>query len=376
MPMGAPWIFVLPKGMDFKIKEALMPHILAHEGYVPGEQPDTTGWIKLNTNENPYPPSPRISDVIASQIDGLRLYASPDGRSLRKAISIKHGLSPDQVILGNGSDDVLNVLARAFCGPGHSIGIIVPSYSLYPLLASLQAAPIEAIEFDRDFNLPIDSICNCSADIFFMPSPHAPSGKGYSNETLCRILEEFPGLLVIDEAYADFAETNAVELLVTFPNLFITRTFSKSYALAGLRVGYGLGSPDLIRILHGVRDVYNVDLLAQAGAQAAIEDVEYFEESRRKVLSARTKFLNKLEQRGWVTYPSQANFVFTAPIDISGRKGPAVAASLFQYLKAEKILIRYFPNHSLTESFLRVTIGTDSQMETLNRAIDQWMVNV
>jgi histidinol-phosphate aminotransferase len=362
--------------MDFKIKEALMPHILAHEGYVPGEQPDATGWVKLNTNENPYPPSPRISDVIASQIDGLRLYASPDGRSLREAISIKHDLSPDQVILGNGSDDVLNVLARAFCGPDHGIGIIAPSYSLYPFLASLQAAPIEAIEFDRDFNLPIDSIRNCSADIFFIPSPHAPSGKGYSNETLRQILEGFPGLLVIDEAYADFAGTNAVELLATFPNLFITRTFSKSYGLAGLRVGYGLGNPDLIRILHGVRDVYNVDLLAQAGAQAAIEDVEYFEESRRKVLSTRNQFLDELEQRGWFTYPSQANFVFTEPLDISGGKGPAVAASLFQYLKANKILIRYFPNHSLTESFLRVTIGTDSQMETLNRAIDQWMANV
>lgn len=362
--------------MDYKIKEALMPHILAHEGYVPGEQPDTTGWIKLNTNENPYPPSPRISNVIASQVDGLRLYASPDGRSLREAISIKHDLSPDQVILGNGSDDVLNVLARAFCGPGHSIGIIVPSYSLYPFLASLQAAPIDAIEFKRDFNLPVDCICHCSADIFFMPSPHAPSGKGYSNETLRQILEGFPGLLVIDEAYADFAETNAVELLATFPNLFITRTFSKSYGLAGLRVGYGLGSPDLVRVLHGVRDVYNVDLLAQVGAQVAIEDVEYFEESRRKVLSTRTKFLDELEQRGWFTYPSQANFVFTEPLDISGGKGPAVAASLFQYLKAKKILIRYFPNHSLTESFLRVTIGTDSQMETLNRAIDQWMANV
>jgi len=362
--------------MDYKIQEALMPHILAHKGYVPGEQPDTTGWLKLNTNENPYPPSPRVSDVIASQIDGLRLYASPDGHSLRKAISIKHGLSPDQVILGNGSDDVLNVLARAFCGPGHSIGIIVPSYSLYPFLASLQAAPIEAIEFKRDFNLPVDSILNCNADIIFIPSPHAPSGKGYSNDTLSLILENFPGLFVIDEAYADFAGTNAVELLATFPNLFITRTFSKSYGLAGLRVGYGLGSPDLIRILHGVRDVYNVDLLAQAGAQAAIEDVEYFEESRRKVLCTRKKFLDELEQRGLFTHPSQANFVFTEHVDISGRKGPDVAASLFQYLKAEKILIRYFPNHSLTESFLRVTIGTDSQMEILNRAIDQWMVNV
>jgi histidinol-phosphate aminotransferase len=145
--------------------------------------------------------------------------------------------------------------------------------------------------------------------------------------------------------------------------------------LAGLRVGYGLGSPDLIRVLHGIRDVYNVDLLAQAGAQAAIEDITYFEECRLKVLATRTKFLEKLKERGWFTYPSQSNFVFTEPVDISGRKGPAVAISLFQYLKTKKILVRYFANHSLTESFLRVTIGTDSQMETLNRAIEQWIAN-
>lgn len=362
--------------MDYKLQDALLPHILSHKGYVPGEQPDTTGWLKLNTNENPYPPSPRISDAITSQINGLRLYANPDGRSLREAIAVKHNVRPDQIILGNGSDDVLNVLARAFCGPDNSIGILVPSYSLYPFLASLQAAPIEAIEFDQDFDLPIDDICNSRAGIFFMPSPHAPSGKGYTNEPLRLVLEGFSGLLVIDEAYADFAQTNAVELLATFPNLFITRTFSKSYGLAGLRVGYGLGSPDLIRVLHGIRDVYNVDLLAQAGAQAAIEDITYFEECRLKVLATRTKFLEKLKDRGWFTHPSQSNFVFTEPVDISGRKGPAVAISLFQYLKTKKILVRYFANHSLTESFLRVTIGTDSQMETLNRAIDQWMANV
>ncbi len=362
--------------MDPDLQSSILPHILAHEGYVPGEQPDITGWIKLNTNENPYSPSPRISDVIASQVDGLRLYASPDGRSLREAIAVKHGISPDQVILGNGSDDILNVLARAFCGPDRGIGIIVPSYSLYPFLASLQAAPVQTIEFERGFNLPVDRICSCDSGIFFLASPHAPTGTGYSNEMFRQILAGFPGLFVVDEAYADFAETNAVELLAEFPRLFITRTFSKSYALAGLRVGYGLGSPDLIRVLHGVRDVYNVDRLAQAGAQAAVEDVDYFEASRRKVFATRSRFFGELEQRGWFTYPSQANFVFTEPVDSTGRKGPDVAASLFQYLKAQKILVRYFPNHPLTESFLRVTIGTDSQMETLNRAIDQWTANV
>ncbi len=362
--------------MEEKIQSAMLPHIRTHKGYVPGEQPDTTGWVKLNTNENPYPPSPAVKDAILVETDGLRLYSSPDGRELREAIARRHDVSADRILLGNGSDDVLNVLARAFSDANNPIATIAPAYSLYPVLASLQNAEVRTLEFGRDFSLPASDIARCGAGIFFLTSPNAPTGTGYSNDTLREILEAFPGLLVVDEAYADFADTNAVGLLEEFPNLFITRTFSKSYALAGLRVGYGMGDPELVRTLHGVRDVYNVDRLAQAGARAAVEDADHFAESLCKVFDTRANFLASLEARGWSTYPSQANFVFTEPVDASGGKGPAVAASLFEFLKSQNILVRYFPNHSLTDSFLRVTIGTDSEMETLNHAIDRWMANV
>ncbi len=352
----------------------ILPHIRSHHGYVPGEQPDNTGWIKLNTNENPYPPSPKVRDAISSQVDGLRLYCSPDGKPFRESIAAYHGIDASQVILGNGSDDILNVLARAFVGSGNArLGTLVPQYSLYPVLTSLQGGELEEIEFTEDFQLPIEKISNSSSPIFFITSPNAPTGVGFKNEDLRNVLEKYSCLLVVDEAYADFADQNAVELLSEFSNVFITRTFSKSYSLAGLRVGYGLGHPDLINVLHGVRDVYNLDRLAQAGGQAALEDHDWFLHCLDKVLKSRLELTSRLDERGWYTYPSQANFIFTEPKDVAGNSGPNVASSLFEFLKSQNILLRYFPKHPLTDRFLRITIGTDSEMKTLHKAIDQWL---
>ena len=361
--------------MEGKLHGGILPHIRSHKGYVPGVQPSDKDWIKLNTNENPYLCSPSVKNAINGEIDDLRLYSSPDCKSLREAICRRHNVSADQVIVGNGSDDVLNVLARSFCDWNHSIATIHPSYSLYPVLASLQNSKLEILEFSRDFTLPVEQITQSKAGIFFLTSPNAPSGIGYDNNTLRQILTAYSGILVVDEAYADFADENAIELIEEFSNLFITRTFSKSYALAGLRVGYGIGDPELVNTLHGVRDVYNVDRLAQAAAKAAIEDFDHFAESLCKIRDSRAEFSSRLHSRNWFTYPSQTNFVFTEPVDSAGKKGPEVASSLYEFLKTQKILVRYFPNHSLTESFLRVTIGTDSEMETLNRAIDQWTAN-
>ena len=354
----------------------LLPHIREHKGYVPGEQPDTTGWVKLNTNENPYPPSPMVREAISAQVDGLRLYSSPDGKAFRESLARYHEIDPDHVVLGNGSDDVLNVLVRSFVGPGKArLGTLIPQYSLYPVLSSLQGGELTVIDFKEDFALPVEEICNLPVPIFFLTSPNAPTGVGFSNQDIRAILEGFPGLLVVDEAYADFAEENAVELLSRYSNLFITRTFSKSYSLAGLRVGYGMGNPDLIHVLHGVRDVYNLDRLAQAGGQAALEDRQWFEHCLQSVLKTREDFVADLNERSWFTYPSQANFVFTEPKNAKGETGPEVASSLFEFLKSKKILLRYFPKHPLTDRFLRVTIGTDSEMQTLNKAIDQWLTN-
>jgi len=354
----------------------LLPHIREHQGYVPGEQPDTTGWIKLNTNENPYPPSPKVREAISEQVDGLRLYSSPDGKAFRESLARYHGIEANQVVLGNGSDDVLNVLVRSFVGPGRArLGTLMPQYSLYPVLSSLQGGELTVIDFTEDFALPVEEICRLQVPIFFLTSPNAPTGVGFSNKDIRAILEGFSGLLVVDEAYADFAEENAVELLAEYTNLFITRTFSKSYSLAGLRVGYGLGNPDLIQVLHGVRDVYNLDRLAQAGGQAALEDRQWFEHCLHSVLRTRKNFVAELDARGWFTYPSQANFVFTEPKNAKGETGAEVAAALFDFLKSKKILLRYFPKHPLTDRFLRITIGTDSEMQILNKAMDQWLTN-
>lgn len=351
----------------------LLPHIRGHKGYVPGEQPDTTGWVKLNTNENPFPPSPKVKEAIAAQVDGLRLYSSPDGRALRESIAKGHGIDPSRVILGNGSDDVLNVLVRSFVASGRGkLGTILPGYSLYPVLAGLQGAELEVLEYDPSFSLPVDKICGLDCPIFFLTSPNAPSGTGFPNAQLRKILEGYRGLLVVDEAYADFAHENATCLLQDYPNLFITRTFSKSYSLAGLRVGYGLGDPSLIEILHGVRDVYNVDRLAQAGAQAAFEDREYFNRCLDAVKKTRHEFTGRLSAWGWQTYASQTNFILTRPQNAAGDSGPAVAQNLFTHLKSQKILVRYFGKHPLTDSYLRITIGTDLEMQTLENSIELW----
>ena len=351
----------------------LLPHIRGHKGYVPGEQPDTTGWVKLNTNENPYPPSPDVKAAIAAQVEGLRLYSRPDGKELRVAIAKHHGVDPDGVILGNGSDDVLNVLVRSFVDDGQAkLGTILPGYSLYPVLAGLQGAEMEVLEYTENFRLPVGKISALDCPIFFLTSPNAPSGVGFANADLRKILENFKGLLVVDEAYADFADENAVGLLQEFPNLFITRTFSKSYSLAGLRIGYGLGDPGLVRVLHGVRDVYNVDRLAQAGAQAALEDQVYFQKCLDGVKGTRAAFTQKFSEWGWETYPSQTNFLFTRPKDAAGNTGPVVAQDLFEHLKSQKILVRYFGKHPLTDSYLRITIGTEQEMQTLENAIESW----
>jgi histidinol-phosphate aminotransferase len=311
-----------------------------------------------------------------AQVESLRLYCSPDGKAFRESIANYHELDPTQVILANGSDDILNVLTRTFVSSGNArLGTLVPQYSLYPVLTSLQGGELEKIEFSGDFKLPVDAIRKSEVPIFFITSPNAPTGVGFSNDDFRKILDDFTGLLVIDEAYADFAQENAVELLSEYPNVFITRTFSKSYSLAGLRVGYGLGNAELIKILHGVRDVYNLDRLAQAGGQAALEDRAWFEQCRNKVLSTRENFTGRLDARGWFTYPSQSNFLFTEPKDARGNANPEVARSLFEFLKSRKILLRYFPKHTLTDRFLRITIGTDFEMETLHKGIDQWLTN-
>ncbi|MDB6170529.1 MAG: histidinol-phosphate aminotransferase [Verrucomicrobia bacterium] len=354
-----------------------LPHVARIHAYTPGLQPAGQGWVKLNTNECPYPPSPLVAEALRREIgdDGasLRLYPNPKSTPLRAAIAKLHALGPDQVCVGNGSDDILNLLVRAFCSSSAGAGFTFPSYSLYPVLVEIQDGRAVVIEFDRSMTLPIDRISDSSARAFFLTSPNAPTGVAFSNTEIERVLGAFPGLLVVDEAYAPFARENAVGLLARHPRLVVVRTLSKAYALAGIRVGYALADPKVIGLLDGVRDSYNVGRLSQVAAVAALGDAAYYEGVVAKVIVTREGNLARFAQRGWFTYPSQANFIFTEPKNSRGETGPVVAKAAYDFLFERKVLVRHFPHHPLTAPFLRVTIGTDGEMQALQSTLDAWV---
>ncbi len=351
----------------------VLPHIQVHSGYVPGEQPlGNQEVIKLNTNENPYPPSPHVVDAINDEISKLRLYPNATSLQLREVIADLHDLEPNQVLVGNGSDDVLNLCARCFADHDHPVGITSPSYSLYSVIASLQHAPLVEIPFEDEFRLELSDLFASEANLFFLTTPNAPSGTVFANDFLSAFHDGFPGIVVADEAYADFAPHNAVGLLAACPRLIITRTLSKSYGLAGLRVGYALGNPRLIEVLNKAREVYNVDRLAQAAAIASILDQSYFRETIGKIKATREKTLDDLRCRKWKTYKSASNFLLTEPRTMSGEVGIEVAENLFFHLKQNNILVRHFPNHPLTSSFLRISIGREDEMIMLKETLNKW----
>ena len=340
--------------------------------YIPGEQPQTKGWVKLNTNENPYPASPKIAQLIQEQIDFLRLYPEPTSQALRSAIAQQFDLSSDQVIIGNGSDNILDMITRSFVGLGQA-GHTVPSYSLYPVVVALSGGDLLNIPFEESMELPVDAIAKTPASVFFLTNPNAPTGVYFSLESIEAVLKKIKGILVVDEAYIDFGGQSATPLLQSYENLIIVQTFSKSYSLAGLRVGYALASPKIIEVLDRVRDAYNVDRIAQSIAQVALEDRSHFEANCEKIIQTRSQSEDFLKSLYWFTYPSSANFLFTQPKDAQGATGPEVAVSLFEYLKSKHILVRYLGSHPLTCSFLRVSIGTDNEMKTFNEGIESWL---
>ena len=352
-----------------------LPHVQQLHGYTPGFQPKGSGWVKINTNENPYPPSPAVDEAIrAAMGDALRLYPDPRSMALREEAARLHGLSADQVIFGNGSDDLLNLLTRAFARESLA-SYLQPSYSLYPVLCGIQDAGKIEVPFDRSMQLPIEELGHLDARLLFITSPNAPTGVGFSNEDLAQVIGRFDGIVVVDEAYADFAEQNAVELLGRFPNLVITRTFSKSYGLAGLRLGYALADASVIEILDRVRDSYNVNRLSQAGGLAALKDQSYLKAIVGKVKHTRDFYRTEWEALGWFCYPSQSNFLFVEPRNAKGEAGPQVAVDLFEYFKQNKILVRYFGSSSLTDSFLRISVGDEDQMLYVSETIEKWLNN-
>ncbi|MEM1355634.1 MAG: histidinol-phosphate transaminase [Planctomycetota bacterium] len=342
--------------------------------YVPGEQPDATRVIKLNTNENPYPPSPQVMDAIASvSPERLRVYPPPLASGFRVAAAKAHGVGPSQVIATNGGDELLRLVITVFCepsGPSGSggVGTTTPSYSLYPVLAQIHDTPILHVPRGDGFALPIDLALQWNAAgcrVGLLVNPHAPTGKLETIETLREIATAFQGVLVVDEAYVDFAQGNAIDLVRDeLPNVLLLRSMSKGYSLAGLRFGYGLGTADLIKSLDKARDSYNTDILSQAAATAALEDPEYAQRTWTQVIGQRTRLTGELRGRGWSVIDSQSNFVLATP-----PPDKQSAQAIYAALKARGILVRYF-NHPRLDDKLRITIGTQAQVTKLLAELD------
>jgi histidinol-phosphate aminotransferase len=337
--------------------------------YVPGEQPKIDGLVKLNTNECPYPPSPRVVQAIAEQNgDALRLYPDPQASALREAIARYHGLAPAQVFVGNGSDEVL---AHAFMALlRHEAPLLYPdiSYSFYPVYAKLYGVTAQEIPLDDAFSVRVDDYLRAGTNggIIF-PNPNAPTGVAVPLAEVRRLLQgNADSVVVIDEAYVDFGAETAVPLVSEFPQLLVVRTLSKSHALAGLRVGYALGHPQLIEALVRVKDSFNsypIDRLAIAGGAAALDDVAWFEQSRDRTIATRKRMVLGLQARGFEVLPSAANFVFAR---LPGRD----AASLAAGLRTERVLVRHFRHPERIAQFLRISVGTESQTDALLAALD------
>ncbi len=331
--------------------------------YTPGEQPKDARVVKLNTNENPYLPSPRVKQVLASfDLNRLRRYPDPVFADLRTRIAKIWKTVPERVFLGNGSDEILTLAARAFVDDGESIGSLDPSYSLYKTLAAIRNVPFVPTPLAADFSW--NGKIKGRPALFLLTNPNAPTGTAIPPEQVAAAARRFRGVMVVDEAYADFASANCVPLAVAADNrnVIVMRTLSKSFSLAGLRVGYCIGPEDLVEALYKVKDSYNVDAVAQAVALAALNDLKWMRANVAKVRKTRARVAKALATRGWDVPASQTNFLFARPAH-------RPAAEIFEALRKRHIYVRYFPGPR-TGDRLRITIGTDAEMDELLAALD------
>lgn len=333
------------------------PEIAAMSGYVPGEQPPPGKYIKLNTNENPYPPSSAVVPAIREAAEHrLMYYPDPLATAFRIAAGNALGVDPDWILCGNGSDDILTIVTRAFVGQGQLLRLPYPSYVLYRTLAEIQGARYEEVHFNRDWSLA-DAFAQPAPDLrlVFLPNPNSPSGTVLSPEQILELAEKLPCPLLVDEAYVDFAETNCLRLVRENERIMISRTLSKSYALAGLRFGYLVAQPQMIAELIKVKDSYNCDALAIAGATAAVADQNWLKENRRRVLASRQRMAEKLREVGLQVQPSQANFLWCTHPE-------QPLQPLYENLKKNRVLVRYM-NYPGWGDGLRISVGTDEQMD-------------
>ena len=333
------------------------------KGYEPGFQPKETDVIKLNTNENPYPPTPAVMKVLAEiSTEQLRRYPDPIGNEFRQAAAEVNGVQPENIMCCNGGDDLLTIAFRAFCDKNRPVAYPVPTYSLYPVLAKLQNCNAIEVPFDDEFNLPA-KLASTNAALTIVCNPNAPNGSFISVGEMASLADELLGVLLIDEAYVDFAEANCTELVKEFDNVIILRSMSKGYSLAGLRFGYAIAQSDLIAGLMKVKDSYNVDAVTLTVATAAIKDQKYFHETTEKVKKARGLLVAKLRDLGFEAPQSCANFVLA-------QSKKCKAGRIYDKLVERRIYIRYFNLPGLDDK-LRITVGTDEQNEKLISALKE-----
>jgi histidinol-phosphate aminotransferase len=345
--------------------------IAAMHGYVPGKQPTSPDVIKLNTNENPYPPSPAVMHAIHAVLpEALRKYPSPAADGFRAVAARQHGLALENVVAVNGGDELLRMAIATFVEPGERIGTVEPSYSLYPVLAEAHGSPIFSIDLRDDFSLPADTAAKMNAagvKLLFIVCPHAPSGQLTTVEELSKVASAFAGVVLVDEAYVDFVDPvlghDATELVKKHDNVLLLRTMSKGYSLAGLRFGYGLGAASLIEpMLWKTRDSYNCDVLAQAAATAALEHRDYAQASWARVRSERERLRTSLIELGFAVHESQSNFL------LAHAPGKHNARALRDALETHGLLVRYFDAPRIDDA-LRITVGTDAQNDKLLSAL-------
>lgn len=336
--------------------------------YVPGEQPKLNNLVKLNTNENPYGPSPKVIEALkAEAADTLRLYPDPNSDALKAAIAETYHLNANQVFVGNGSDEVLAHVFQALLK--HDKPLLFPdiTYSFYPVYCGLYGIDYQTIPLAEDFSINIADYEKPNGGIIF-PNPNAPTGMPLALAQIEKLLQKNPdSVVVIDEAYVDFGTESAVGLINQYPNLLVTHTLSKARSLAGLRVGYALGSPDLIEALIRVKDSFNsypIDRFASAGAIAAMQDVDYFEKTCRQVIATREALIREMVALGFEVLPSGANFIFA-------RHKIRDGAELTAKLREHHIIVRHFKSPSRISPYMRITIGTDAQSAALLKALSE-----
>jgi len=368
----------------------IRPLVHGLHAYVPGEQPKIKGLIKLNTNENPYPPSPRVLRTVRAAVDGrLRLYPNPTAERLREKLAKLHRCKPDNIFVGNGSDEALALAVKCFVEPSPESGVqspksrgsratvqyFTPSYSLYPVLADIHGAVKNAVPLKADFSLPPLSELKCPpgppeggtpntwdfhAALTLLTTPNAPSGRGYSTrelETLCKAQR---GVVLLDEAYVDFADENALKLALKYQHVLVARTFSKAYSLCFQRVGYFVGHEELISALHKIRDSYNVNGLGQIAAEATLDNLDYYRLNFKKTIGTRERLSRELTKLGFRVLPSQTNFILARPPFFP-------AKDWLQKLREKKILVRWFSAPEVRD-YLRITIGTSAEAGALVKA--------